>query len=378
MKKKFILTLGLIFLLVCPVHAQLIDNGNGTISDTQTGITWQQDTAKDGQGGYRLVTWAEALYYCQILDLGGYKDWRLPTIIELESVVDLSVSNPAINSVFFPGTGSADYWSATTKDSSRSNAWVMDFTNGSDGALRKTSNSGYVRAVRGGINIPKPASPFIDNGDGVITDSRTGLIWQKGTAAEQGSPLLMTWEEALGYCENLNLGERQSWRLPTIKELDSIVDLSVCVSAINASFTDTQNAKYWSSTSADDSRSSAWVIDFSSGDDGVLSKAYSSAYVRAVSGGITVFSYVCKAGCGGKAPCYSTIQAALDASENGTVIKIGQGIYNDPFILNSPKTLHLHGGWDSTFETQTANTTFIKVPRATQGVLRLKMVTIRP
>jgi len=63
------------------------------------------------------------------------------------------------------------------------------------------------------------AGRFTDNGDGTVTDHCTGLMWQKETA-----PGEYTWQEALEYCENLSLAGHRNWRLPNVRELESIVD----------------------------------------------------------------------------------------------------------------------------------------------------------
>ena len=61
--------------------------------------------------------------------------------------------------------------------------------------------------------------------------------------------------------------------------------------------------------------------------------------------------------CGGNAPCYSTIQAAIDAASSGNTIKIAEGSYDEALSLSSSKDLTLQGGWDSTFTSQSSNTT---------------------
>ena len=134
------------------VQAGFVDNGNdGTVSDTSTGLMWQQDTARDAQGNYDTMTWAEALAYCEDLEFpeGGYTDWRLPTIKELGSLVDLSQYDPAIDRSKFPNTVSSYYWSSTTYASDTDGAWRVDFYDGYDGYGYKVY-SNYVRAVRGG------------------------------------------------------------------------------------------------------------------------------------------------------------------------------------------------------------------------------------
>ncbi len=57
---------------------------------------------------------------------------------------------------------------------------------------------------------------LIDNGDGTITDTKSGLVWQKGDAGP------MRWEDAAEACERLSLGGKSDWRLPTLKELHDL------------------------------------------------------------------------------------------------------------------------------------------------------------
>ncbi|MBC8458446.1 MAG: right-handed parallel beta-helix repeat-containing protein [Deltaproteobacteria bacterium] len=82
--------------------------------------------------------------------------------------------------------------------------------------------------------------------------------------------------------------------------------------------------------------------------------------------------------CGDKTPCYSSIQGAINVASTGSVIKIAQGTYSESFVLNEAKSLTLQGGWNSSYDAQTSNTTFIKAPKAPQGSLTLQMLTIRP
>ena len=62
---------------------------------------------------------------------------------------------------------------------------------------------------------------FHDNGNGTVSDSVTGLMWQQGDGQNDDGG--RTWEEALGYCENLSLGGHSDWRLPNVRELETLV-----------------------------------------------------------------------------------------------------------------------------------------------------------
>ena len=87
------------------------------------------------------------------------------------------------------------------------------------------------------------ADGLVDNGNGTVTDNRTGLIWQ------QGEPGYMSWGEALSYCEGLSLGGHSDWRLPNVRELESLTDDSRYYPAMDTSFfPDAHSSYYWSST----------------------------------------------------------------------------------------------------------------------------------
>lgn len=118
------------------------ENNDGTVTDTQTGLMWQQNTAP---GTY---AWQEALSYCENLTLAGHDDWRLPDINELQSIIDYARYDPAIDTAYFPNTMADDYWSSTP-DALENQGWGIRLD---DGGMRMLalSLSYYVRAVRGG------------------------------------------------------------------------------------------------------------------------------------------------------------------------------------------------------------------------------------
>ena len=132
----------------CPICKHFEDQDapepaeNETYTDPKTNLTWQVQTNPT------KMSWQEAMDYCQDLTLGGFDDWRLPTIRELLSIVDYKSYNPAIDTDIFPDTVSSYYWSSTTYAHLTNYAWLVNFSIGYDTFSNK-SYSYYVRAVRG-------------------------------------------------------------------------------------------------------------------------------------------------------------------------------------------------------------------------------------
>ncbi|MBE0426646.1 MAG: DUF1566 domain-containing protein [Nitrospirae bacterium] len=124
------------------------------------------------------------------------------------------------------------------------------------------------------------AAPFTDNKNGTVTDNRTGLIWQ------QGEPGWMIWPSALDYCNGLTLGGHSDWRLPNIKELESLTDDERYHPAIDTNFFPNAYASYyWSSTTYASDPGYAWIVVFSYGCVYGYYKYDSYYYVRCVRGG---------------------------------------------------------------------------------------------
>jgi hypothetical protein len=141
-------------LTIASLHASYVDNGNGTVTDTTTGLMWKKVSSS-------ILTWEQALAYCEGLSLGGYTDWRLPTKKELISLVDESRNDPSINTNYFPDTAASWYWSSTTHAVVTDYAFSVDFYFGFASANDK-SDSYYARAVRGGQGISIGCTAFLD------------------------------------------------------------------------------------------------------------------------------------------------------------------------------------------------------------------------
>jgi hypothetical protein len=129
-----------------PALRSYADLGNGIISDPATGLMWQKASAPGTH------TWDEALSYCANLSLGGFSDWRLPTLAELYALVEKSIPppGPMINTVYFPATGSSTYWTSSTFAPGADFAFYVDFGYGNVYNRHYKNYKYFVRAVRGG------------------------------------------------------------------------------------------------------------------------------------------------------------------------------------------------------------------------------------
>lgn len=122
------------------------------------------------------------------------------------------------------------------------------------------------------------ALAFTDNGDGTVL-AGNGLVWQKGEGGR------MNWQSALTYCEALSLGGKNDWRLPNVKELESVVDLTKKRPNIDkAYFPDAVSSDYWSSTSSAADPTKAWIVFFNGAYNDFFEKSQ-DMQVRCVRGG---------------------------------------------------------------------------------------------
>ena len=232
------------------------DNGDGTITDEITGLLWQKSPDRNGDGhidSADKMTFDAALAGVSAFHLAAYTDWRLPSIKELYSLILFSGLDPSgyqgtstdglvpfIDTAYFDfGYGDqaageriidAQYWSATKYVSTTMlNDPTAFGVNFADGRIKgypsaligppgnQFSMKAYVKYVRGNTAYGK--NDFRDNGDGTISDLATDLMWMQN---DNGTALL--WEKALNYAENAEFAGYNDWRLPSVKELQSIVD----------------------------------------------------------------------------------------------------------------------------------------------------------
>lgn len=211
------------------------DIGNGTVQDLKTGLQWTKAPEE--------CTYRQAVQKASACRVGGHDDWRLPTVKELYSLMDFrggsgfSPMRPYIDtSVFEFHFGSAakgvreidaQYWTCTEYVGLTMNndptVFGVNFADGRikgyprdrhpvEGEMRR-----WARFVRGNTDYGK--NELHDNADGTVTDRATGLMWAKSDSGKT-----MNWEGALAYANSARLAGHDDWRVPSAKELQSIVD----------------------------------------------------------------------------------------------------------------------------------------------------------
>ena len=154
--------------------------------------------------------------------------------------------------------------------------------------LLALSTTNYA-ACNSAITRTAPDSRYqLLNGDTEVKDTQTGLIWQRcslgqtwsGTSCT-GTATTYNWTNALQTAKNMGNG----WRVPNIKELDSLIEQACYSPSINETyFPNTANSYYWSSSPVASSSHKAWFIGFSFGDAADYPKN-DSYYVRLVRSG---------------------------------------------------------------------------------------------
>ncbi len=197
------------------------------VKDNNTGLIWEVKSPNHNDFNYynNKFSWQEAKLFIKELNkrqYGGFEDWRMPNKEELRTIVDYGEQDLTINQKYFPNTIPEFYWSSDRYEADPKLIWGIYFAYGC--GIAYLENLRYsLRAVRAGVNDAfgnKEKYKFIDNDDGTITDLNTGLMWKKN----ESPPL--NFEKALAYCENLELGGYNDWRLPDQKELATLLDLS--------------------------------------------------------------------------------------------------------------------------------------------------------
>lgn len=215
------------------------DNNNGTVTDNVTSLIWQQ-TPDSGH-----FSWQEAVDYCDSLELADQSDWRMPNLKELFSINNFSKGWPYLDQTYFDLVENDNiskdeqYWS--------SNYYVGKTAEGGyEAAFGVNDATGHIKAYPAAVTGPMAKhvrcvsgnnygeNKLVNNSDGTITDEATGLMWSQ-TDSGKG----MDWEAALAYAQTQNAANYlgyNDWRLPNVKELQSVVDYNYAPDAADPAF----------------------------------------------------------------------------------------------------------------------------------------------
>lgn len=206
-------------------------NNETSVTDNNTHLMWQRSN------NVAAMTWPEAGAFCRDLVLDGYHDWRLPSFLELATIVDYGSANPAIAMTAFPGTSPDNYWTTfegigLSSGATGTYAVAVNFAYGEAHPLEEAT-SALVRCTRGetltnSLRVTG-SERYYPYTDGVIsTDQSAGLIWAGNPVASRFDPEICDLYSNCFYlsqfndCRALKYAGKQDWRNPTIKELATL------------------------------------------------------------------------------------------------------------------------------------------------------------
>ena len=202
---------------VCSPLDITIDKSNEEeplIINRNTGLMWQKNISEEA------YSWNEAVTHCEDLVYAGYDDWRLPSVHELMSIIVSNKYQYDYNMTFFR------FFKELEQDYRHDDImfWVSDKSlslNFHENTVGTTAIQGRIHTaicVRG-EKLPGPEFEVSEiNGDEVVTDLTTGIMWQKSGEGK------VQWEQALYKCEHLVYAGYSDWRLPLRNELLSLIN----------------------------------------------------------------------------------------------------------------------------------------------------------
>jgi hypothetical protein len=217
------------------------------IRDNRTGLVW------GAVNQFSQRKQMEAVGDCKQMGAG----WRLPTRLELVSLVDFTKPGPTINAIF-ANTPSDKFWTSSHFLCDPSSAYDVGFDIGNTHPTN-TQEMHLFRCVKGAPSRCLQKR-YPDRGDALVHDVITGLTWQKTV------PEAKTWSEAMAFCPGLGPG----WRLPSLTELQTIVDETkggqrdgITYPPIDeAAFPSTKAAYYWTSSPRAGAPDHAYYVAF--------------------------------------------------------------------------------------------------------------------
>ena len=210
------------------------DNGDGTVTDLLTGLMWTKNANNGPDTFYNARNAATALA------TGGHTDWRMPNILELESLTHAGEADTSawLNSIGFQNVQAVEYWSSTQYVNLGNGGWTINLGTDQTNYWMAWTATRHYWAVRGGANgDPDPsylanvrdtgrttsttpgddgdlewgvdwsvATRYIDNGDGTMSDTLTGLMWAQNVDTDGTLSEILSLAGAIAYIDDMNTG----------------------------------------------------------------------------------------------------------------------------------------------------------------------------
>lgn len=245
------------------------NTSDNTVTDNVNSLLWHNTATPTTQN------YATASSLCENSSIGS-STWRLPDISELEMIVNYGKSSAPYLFDSFTNYASGAYWTSRESYGTDNYFWTINFSTGTQGTEIK-DNYNYYRCISGSTSTLGVFTR--DSSNGIVYDQRTGLEWADQPFDSK------TWTNALSTCSALTYGGYSDWRLPNIKELNSIAYRSTSASALSSVFENKVNSFLWSSTTYQITKTDAWGVDFTTG-KGMTATKTGSKYYICVRGGI--------------------------------------------------------------------------------------------
>lgn len=222
----------------------------GTATDSLTGLQWQQAP------GPTALNYLGAVAACDELVLAGHSDWRLPTVAELQSLVDYERHHPALPSLLPAPTGTAEFWTLVQRGDV---AWTVEFLRGQL-RVRPRHMAMQVRCVR---SERLPSLPYTDRfsfkNKETAADALLQVEWLRNVVVNT-----YTMPQTVGWCTKANIAG-PGWRVPNVRELSALIDRSAAPTMVDSSVFGGPNATIWSYSLSADDPGYVWSVDFSNG-----------------------------------------------------------------------------------------------------------------
>ena len=219
-------------------------------------LMWQ-DNKNVTANKYNIL---ESKIYCRKLNLANKKNWRIPTYAELITIVDYEKLNPSsLDKINF--IKPKKYWSSSIDINDKLKYWYVDFEYGETKTTTK-NNQFNLRCVRDITSKNKELSnPFVKK-QNIVIDKTTNLMWQDNSDT---TDYLETITMSKTYCNNLILNSYTNWKMPTVKQLQTIIDVTKKKYTVKKQFKYTKQNKYWSLTPNINIEDKYWYVDFEKG-----------------------------------------------------------------------------------------------------------------